>query len=209
VSATTGGWWEFPGGALPTSLDGVSVLIHGKKAYIAFISPGQINFVVPGDSTVGEVPVQVTNAKGSSNVYTSRLQTVAPVFFTYGGAASNYAIGSLPNGTLVGPVGMLGSAAVTRPAKPGDVVALWMTGLGPTSPPYPEGHLVTSSARLANAATVTVGGVQAAVDWAGISGPGLYQVNFHVPSVAVGDQPLEVSVNGASAQGGVFITIGH
>jgi uncharacterized protein (TIGR03437 family) len=210
LSATTGGWWDFPGGALPTSLDGVSVLVDGKKAYINFISPGQINFLVPADSTVGAVPVQVTNAKGSSNVYTSRLQTVAPAFFTYCcGTVSKYAIGTLPNGTLVGSVGLLGSGTVTQPAKPGDVVALWMTGLGPTSPPYPEGHLVTSSARLANAATVTVDGVQAAVDWAGISGPGLYQVNFHVPSVAVGDQPLEVWVNGASAQGGVFITIGH
>jgi uncharacterized protein (TIGR03437 family) len=209
LSATTGGWWDFPGGALPTSLDGVSVLVDGKKAYIAFISPGQINFVVPADSTVGAVSVQVTNAKGSSNVYTSRLQTVAPAFFTYGGTASKYAIGSLPNGTLVGTPGMLGSAVVTQPAKPGDVVALWMTGLGPTTPPYPEGHLVTSSALLANTAIVTVGGVQAAVDWAGVVGAGLYQVNFHVPNVAVGDQPIQVSVSGASAQGGVFITIGH
>ena len=208
LSATTGGWWDFPGGALPTSLDGVSVLVDGKKAYIAFISPGQINFVVPGDSTVGAVPVQVTNAKGSSNVYTSRLQTAAPVFFTYE-AAPQYAIGSLPNGTLVGAAGLLGSNTVTQPAKPGDVVALWMTGLGPTTPAYPEGHLVTSSARLTNAATVTVGGVQAAVDWAGISGAGLYQVNFHVPTVPVGDQPIQVSVNGASAQSGIYITIGH
>ena len=209
LSGTTGGWWDFPGGALPTSLDGVSVLVDGKKAYINFISPLQINFIVPGDSTVGGVPVQVVNANGSSNVYTSRLQTVAPAFFTYGGAASKYAIGSLPNGTLVGTPGLLGSNTLTQPAKPGDVVALWMTGLGPTTPPYPEGHLVSSSARLANTATVTVGGVQAAVDWAGISGPGLYQINFHVPSVAVGDQPIQVSVSGASAQSGVFMTIGH
>jgi uncharacterized protein (TIGR03437 family) len=208
LSATTGGWWDFPGGALPTSLDGVSVLVDGKKAYVNFISPEQINFIVPGDSTVGDVPVQVTNAKGSSNVYTSRLQTVAPAFFTYE-AAPQYAIGSLPNGRFVGPIGLLGSGAVTQPAKPGDVVALWMTGLGPTTPAYPEGQLVTSSAPLANAATVTVGGVQAAVDWAGVVGAGLYQVNFHVPTVAAGDQTIQVAVNGASAQSGIFINIGH
>ena len=209
LSATTGGWWDFPGGALPTSLDGVSVLVDGKKAYVNYISANQINVLVPGDSAAGGVPVQVVNGNGSSNVFTSRLQTAAPAFFTYVQAGGKYAIGSLPNGTYVGPVGLLGSGTVTQPAKAGDVVALWMTGLGPTSPPYPEGHLVTSSAPLANPATVTVGGVQAAVDWAGVVGAGLYQVNFHVPSLAVGDQPIQVSVNGASAQGGVFMTIGR
>jgi uncharacterized protein (TIGR03437 family) len=84
-----------------------------------------------------------------------------------------------------------------------------MSGLGPTTPAYLEGRLVTSPAPLANGATVTVGGVQAAVDWAGIVGAGLYQVNFHVPSVAVGDQPIQVSVNGASAQSGIFMAIGR
>ena len=53
-------------GALPTHLDGVSVMIGGKPAYINYVSPGQINLVAP-DVSPGPVPVIVTNSSGTSS----------------------------------------------------------------------------------------------------------------------------------------------
>ncbi len=43
--------------------------INGLPAYVAFISSGQINALVPDDPTVGKVPAVVTNAQGASNAY--------------------------------------------------------------------------------------------------------------------------------------------
>src|SRR5205823_6345045 len=40
-------------GQLPTSLDGVTVLFSGKPAYLTYISPTQINLLVPDISAGG------------------------------------------------------------------------------------------------------------------------------------------------------------
>src|SRR5215469_14972187 len=69
LATTTDSWSNFAGGNLPASLDGVQVTINGVPAYVAFISPGQINVVAPDDPTVGKVPVVVTNAQGSSDAF--------------------------------------------------------------------------------------------------------------------------------------------
>jgi uncharacterized protein (TIGR03437 family) len=48
------------GGSLlaQTTLDNVSVLIDGKKAAIAYVSPTQLNVQAPLDTATGMVPVQ-------------------------------------------------------------------------------------------------------------------------------------------------------
>jgi uncharacterized protein (TIGR03437 family) len=68
LSTTTRSWQtsDFSGTALPTTLDNVTVLIDGKKAAIAYISPGQLNVQAPADTATGSVPVQVTNANGTA-----------------------------------------------------------------------------------------------------------------------------------------------
>src|SRR5436305_9565703 len=57
-------------GNLPTSLDGVSVSVAGKPAYVYFISPGQINVQAP-DVGAGPVPVTVTTPSGTSVAMTA------------------------------------------------------------------------------------------------------------------------------------------
>jgi uncharacterized protein (TIGR03437 family) len=56
---------------------------------------------------------------------------------------------------------------------------------------------------------VTIGGVAAAVQWAGLIGPGLYQLNVQVPAVAAGDQPVIVSAAGFQGVAGVHINVGR
>src|SRR4029078_3442072 len=57
-------------GKLPTSVDGVSVTMNGKAAYVYFIAPGQINVLAP-DLAAGPVSVIVTTAAGSSAAFTA------------------------------------------------------------------------------------------------------------------------------------------
>jgi hypothetical protein len=59
LSKTTRSWTssDFVNGSLPKSLDGVSVAVNGLPAYDSYISPTQVNFLTPADSTTG--PVQV------------------------------------------------------------------------------------------------------------------------------------------------------
>ena len=54
---------------------------------------------------------------------------------------------------------------------------------------------------------MTVGGVAATVQYAGIVEPGEYQINLVVPQLADGDQPILATIAGASSQSGVFIPI--
>ena len=109
--------------------------------------------------------------------------------------------------TYVGKPNLL-PGALTTPARPGEVLLLWGTGFGPSSPATPAGQLVTQAAPLANRVTVLIGGVQSDVQWAGISGAGLWQVNVVVPDgLADGDATVVAGVGGVSAQGGVYLTV--
>ena len=55
---------------------------------------------------------------------------------------------------------------------------------------------------------ITIGGVQAQVDFAGLVAPGEYQFNVTVPpSLANGDHPITAAYGGASTQAGTLITV--
>ena len=118
---------EIVGGRLPTALDGVSVTINGKPAYVYYISPSQINVQAPTDAATGAVSVVVNNSGSLSAPATAQLQPFAPALFQYSG--SPYAIVTrYPDNALVAnPSVIPGTAA----AAPGDVLILWATGFGP------------------------------------------------------------------------------
>ncbi|PYT22455.1 MAG: hypothetical protein DMG57_35200 [Acidobacteria bacterium] len=78
---------------------------------------------------------------------------------------------------------------------------LFGTGFGATNPPLSAGKLVTQAAKLANTATVTIGGKQATVAFAGLSASGLDQLNVVVPAdLPDGDAALVATVSGVSTQ---------
>ena len=194
-------------GNLPTSLDGVSVTIDGKAAFVYYISPTQINVQAPSDSTTGAVNVVVNNNGNASAPATAQLQAAAPAFFLFPG--TNYAIASrLPDYARVGPTAISGTIA----AKPGDPVVLWGTGFGATNPPAPAGVAVNGSPAVATTPTVTVGGVAVPVISAGLTAgtAGLYQVTIQLPAtVPTGVVAVQASVGGATTQAGVILFVGQ
>lgn len=200
-------------GDFPTTLGGVTVKINNKPAYLWFVSPTQFNLQAPDDTATGSVPVTITNGSGSFTTTVNMGQT-SPSFLLLADAKHATGIiitpdgsGKQGNGTydLLGPVGAPGSA---RPARVGEPVAIYGVGFGPTSPAVPAGQIFNSAASMITKPVVTVGGAQVTVDFAGLVGAGLYQINFVVPGNAgSGDRALLLTSGGLSTQNGVFVPI--
>jgi uncharacterized protein (TIGR03437 family) len=194
-------------GNLPTTLDGVSVTVGSKPAYVYFISPGQINVQAP-DVGAGPVPVTVTTPTGTSVAVTADVVVQAPAFFLWPGSqavATRNSDASLAvkNGTFPG--------ATTVAAKPGDVLILWGTGFGPTIPPVAAGIQVPGD-KVYNTSPVTVkiGAADATVFGAALSPgfAGLYQIAIQVPaSMADGDYAIKATVGGATSPDGVTLSV--
>ncbi|HKE23988.1 MAG TPA: hypothetical protein VKB88_16595 [Bryobacteraceae bacterium] len=206
LSQTTRAWQntDFVDGSLPSSMDGVSVTINGLTAYVQYVSPTQINVLAPDDKTVGPVQIEVTTAQGKSNIFNAQKEQFAPALFSMSG--TNYVAALHADYTYVGNPQLIGAPKST-PAKPGESILIYCTGLGPTSPALPSAQLAPTPAILANSVQVTIGGIEAPVAYAGLVGPGLYQINTTVPNVADGDAPVVAQVGGVQTQTGVWITI--
>jgi uncharacterized protein (TIGR03437 family) len=208
LSSKSNGWaTAIMNGSLPTSLDGVSVSVGGEPAYVAFVSPSQINAVAPNGVT-GTVPVVVTNSGRTSPPVNAVVQAAQPAFFLWPG---NYAVATTQSYALAVKNGTF-AALTTTPAAPGEVIILWGTGFGPTSPSAPEGVEVPSGTtyNTANTVTVTVGGKSATVYGAALAPgfAGLYQVAIQIPSsLANGDYPVVATVSGTQSPSTTLITV--
>jgi uncharacterized protein (TIGR03437 family) len=196
---------EIVKGALPTQLDGVGVTVNGKPAFIQYISDTQINAQAPSDAGIGSASVVVTVTGVSSAAATTQLLSAWPAFFLWGG---KYAVATRQDYSYIGPTTLFPGA--TTPAKPGEVVILWGTGFGATTPAVPAGVQVTGAAYLAFAPSVTVGGITAQVLGAALAPgvAGLYQIAITVPAtVPDGDLEVVTLADGIPSPSGVFITV--
>jgi uncharacterized protein (TIGR03437 family) len=182
-------------GNMPSSLGGVSVNVNNKAAFLYYVSPTQINVLAPADTSTGAVSVTVTNSGGTSAAASAMLLAAAPALFASGGNVAAVR----PDGTVID-----GSSVS---AKAGDTIELFGTGFGATSPAVTPGVVFQGSAPLVGTATVTIGGVNAVVSYAGLVGTGLYQLNVVVPALASGTYPVLASVGGVSSQGGVVLKV--
>jgi uncharacterized protein (TIGR03437 family) len=191
-------------GALPTSLQGVSVSIDGKPAYVSYISPAQINVLTPDDTATGSVPVVVTIAGQASNSFAVLKNQFSPAFLTFNG--TDVAAEHLDY-SLLGPPGLF-SSSTTTPATPGETIILYGVGFGPTSPALPTGQTVTTGEPLANSVTMTIGGIAVTPSFAGLSSSGLYQFNVTVPaSLGSGNAAVSATIGGFTTQTGVVVTV--
>lgn len=210
LSSTTRTWTNDDfGNGTPTSLDGVSVSISGKPAYVYYISPTQINVQAP-DVPAGAASVVVTNSSGTSNAFSATVADYAPGFFLTG----QYAIATHQDGTLVAPAGLYGNSS---PAVGGETVILWGTGFGPVSPSVAPGKTASEALGASTVAyislppSITIGGVPATVVGAALnpSALGLYQIAITVPNAAAsGDQAIVANAGGVlSPTSGVLFSV--
>jgi uncharacterized protein (TIGR03437 family) len=203
---------DFNGKNLPTSIDGTSVMVNNKPAFIYFVRADQVNALTPADTATGQVPVTVTLNGQVSQTSMVTMQNVAPGFFAQFPGTSDdgkYAAAQhFPSFSLVGKTGLYpGQPNATTPAKPGETIIFYGNGFGATSPAIPNGQLPGQLANLVTMPTMTIGGISTVPSFGGINGiAGVYQFNVQLPSpLADGDQAVVVQVNGVMAQ--TFITI--
>jgi len=188
---------------MPTQLDGVSVTVNGKPAYVYYISPTQINVLTPPDAMSGAVPVLVTNNGATSASLTAQAHATSPSFFVFNGGP--YVAATHINGSLIGPATLYPGAST--PATPGETIVLYANGFGPTSTAVTSGS-VTQSGTLSPLPVITMGGVSATVAFAGLVALGEFQFNVVVPpNAANGDQTIKATYSGLSTQVGTLITV--
>jgi uncharacterized protein (TIGR03118 family) len=217
LSATTRAWKssDFSGTTLPTTLDGVGVKINGEAAAVSYISPSQINFLVPGDVAAGPVQIVTTNNGLTSATISATLQPIAPSFFILGTNATTknqYIAATHANNSLGGPPSLI-TGVTTTPFKAGETIVLYGNGFGPTTPQAPVGATVSTALPLVAKPTVTIGTQPANVTFIGLVAPGLYQMNVVVPTGIVPstaaanlDIPVSVSIGAAQTQS-AFISV--
>jgi uncharacterized protein (TIGR03437 family) len=191
-------------GGLPFSVDGVSVLLTGapRLAYIGYVSPTQVNFLMPTDQGNATVQVQVRNSAGISAQMPLVVNTQAPQMLTFDG---KYVFAAHADGSLAGKAGVAGQLT-TSPVAPGETVTLYGTGLGPANPALVTGQLPTTAIPLATLPAVTIGGASTPVSLGTVvpGAAGLYALKVQVPVTAAnGDQAVVVTLgttNSATTQ---------
>ena len=181
-------------GNLPTVLDGVSVTVAGKPAYISYISPTQINAQAPAELRSGWVPVEVFRQGASAGSVLSLVVSNAPGAFKYVVGGKTCAVATTMDGKLLGE----------RAASPGENIVVYATGVT-ASPP---GRTILEPLNVSGV-EVTIGGRIASVTSATLVSPGLFQINVIVPDVEAGNQALVLRINGASSPLGVVVPIGR
>jgi uncharacterized protein (TIGR03437 family) len=195
---------DFVNSQLPTQLDGVSVTINGKAAYVYYISPGQVNVLTPPDAMQGAVQVQLTS-DGFTAGTSVQAQQVAPSLFVINGGP--YVLATHADGSLLGPASLY--PGVTTPARPGETIVVYGNGFGTTSPPVVSGS-TGQSGKLPASPLFKLGGNSATVLFAGVVSPGLYQFNVVVPqSTPDGDNALTVTYGGLATQSGTLLSVQH
>lgn len=202
----TGRIWQhsdFVNGRMPTQLDGVSVTVNGKPAFVYYVSTNQINALTPPDAMDGPVTVQVTVNGVTSAAFPAQAAPSSPSFFVYDGTP--YIAARHADGSLIAPPALYPAAAT--PAKPGEAIALYANGFGPLSTPIVNGSL-TQAGALPATPEVLIGGLPATVQFAGAISPGLYQFNVVIPSALPdGDQNVVALYAGRTTQTGTTITV--
>ena len=86
-------------------------------------------------------------------------------------------------------------------------MALYATGLGQTNPAFDDGQIVRLPAPVLDEVSVQLGEVPARVEFAGIVGPGLYQINIQVPEIPDGDAAVVLRSGGVESAAKVFLPV--
>jgi uncharacterized protein (TIGR03437 family) len=185
---------DIQNGRLPTLLgtDETQVIISGGPANLYYVSPTQINFLVPPNLLALPAQVFVTVDGLHGPLLEMTLADAAPGLF------------QLDPQTAVATFSDNSVLTAQSPAKPGDVVILWATGLGQTDPQPIYGVLPTAAAPLADGASLSIlldgAAVPAsAVFYAGVAPgfAGLYQINFVLPTSTGANPEIRLQVGAA------------
>ncbi|HEV8040121.1 MAG TPA: hypothetical protein VGP62_14735 [Bryobacteraceae bacterium] len=184
-----------PDGTLVTALGGASVTVGTVPAPMFYSTSGQLGIQIPVElDGQASADVQVTVGGQTSQVQTVNLTSVRPGLFTVSQDGRGTAVCLHTDG--VTPV------TADLPANPGEVVIFYGTGFGPVDPPLGTGA-PSSGNQITSAATMTIDGLSAEIQFAGIAPGfvGLNQINVVVPGLARTNaaDPVVLTIDGVPA----------
>ncbi len=191
---------------LPLTLGGIKLSMGGIDMPLFYSGTGQVNAQVPAELSPNGITSVVARAISGSTE-----SDAVPVNVTLGPAHPGIFITAETNapnqGAILNPANQLVDAA--NPSAVGGVIVIYCTGLGATTPAVATGQAApgttagSSPALVTLPVTVTVGGVNAVVSFAGLSPGfvGLYQVNATIPAgVTTGPAvPVVLTQNGVAS----------
>jgi uncharacterized protein (TIGR03437 family) len=206
---------DFNGNNAPTSLDGTSVTIGGRLAYVDYISPGQVNVQVPSTVPTGTQPVVVTSGSNVSQPLSITINATAPGLYAppqllIGGNQYVGALFPIPSPlTYVLPPGAV-TGFTSQRAKPGDTIILYGIGFGGN---VPVGQIAGAGDTLPTGAVqISFDGTPATVSYSGLAPGyvGLYQFNVVVPNVPADDlTPITFTLGGVAGTQTLYTAIGN
>jgi uncharacterized protein (TIGR03437 family) len=216
LATATADWTgSFQGNNAPTMVGGTTVTVGGESLFIDYVSPGQVNGQVPSDVAAGPQQVIVTNAAGSSPPFTITVNATEPGLLAPPGSfvisGTQYAVALFSDGFYDLPPGLVPEIA-SRRAVPGDTIMLYGIGFGPVSDGTSAGVIDQNLNQLDAALDITIGGVSATIQYAGLTPQvvGLYQFNVVVPDIPANDKtPLTFTLNGTPGQQTQSLFIGN
>lgn len=164
---------------LSTTLAGVSVSVTQNGAATAafpiFVSPGQINAIMPSTVAAGPATLRLVYQSAKSNAITIQIANAAPGLFAVSGGG--YGPGAFQN--FISSANEPVNSSVV-PAAPGQTVVLYGTGLGPVT--FPD-NVAPTVGNVSTPVAVTIGGQPGNVLYSGRSPccAGLDQITVTLP----------------------------
>jgi len=179
---------------LPTTLLSTTVMVNGNPLPLFFVSPTQLNVLLPLWVSGPQASLVVEVGLARSNTLLVNIASVAPAIFRILGTQGAIVVGEPP--VPAAPVGVFDGS---HPASPGEVVMIYCTGLGPVSNAPAPGQPAPTSEPLAHTSAtprVMFGDLQGEVLFSGLApgSIGLYQVNARVPSSVVPSNAVLVRI---------------
>jgi uncharacterized protein (TIGR03437 family) len=191
---------------LPFELNNARVYVGGQTAPMFYASDSQINFQIPPNLVAGPVTIRVAvdgNTLSGPEI-TVALVDAAPALFPLP-PDDVYAIAQHADYSLV---------TADSPAHAGDIVVIYLTGLGRTNPDVASGEIppLIELPLLPSDLKVSLGGTvvdPVMVKYAGLTPgcAGLYQINLLLPDNLGTDPELRVAVADQSSPAGLNLPV--
>ena len=187
---------------LPLELNYVRVYVQDQPVPLLYVGPNQVNFVMSSVETAGQVKVRVVTEGITGPEVVVTLVDAAPALFSMAGG---YVIAQDAKGNLL---------TADAPARAGDIVVIYLTGLGRTTPNPSMGEIPGYAATMLAIASlkVTLNGTAmdpVLVKYAGVTPgcAGLYQINLYIPYGTGTDPEMRVTAGNLPAPAGLKIPV--
>jgi uncharacterized protein (TIGR03437 family) len=194
------------GNTLPHLLGNISVLIDNVAVPLLYVSPTQINAMIPPDEIQGTSTLRVIRQSSAGPAVNITLVNAAPALFVPSG---HFALAQDFNAKYA-------IASATAPAQPGDLMVLYATGLGGTQPLPAIGEIPQTAGFIdgftSGALQVLLNGKAldpTTIPYAGLTPgfAGLYQINFYLPGDCPPNPQIQLAMGGQLSAANVMLPV--